>query len=159
MIYENIELTRQVATAHWGWTIAFFLWFVGLGGMTLVLNAFAKSRHLFFAATGAIVVGTLLVVSHLARLLNLPFAAINALLEWKFNFGSWMFIGICILAVTCVVTVVQAWLWWKGSRVADSKGMLFIDAVLGRRPWAYRFGRPPCFRFSGSSRVSRAPWV
>ena len=51
MIYENIELTRQVATAHWGWTIAFFLWFVGLGGMTLVLNAFAKSRHLFFAAT------------------------------------------------------------------------------------------------------------
>ena len=137
MIYENIELTRQVATAHWGWTIAFFLWFVGLGGMTLVLNAFAKSRHLFFAATGAIVVGTLLVVSHLARLLNLPFAAINALLEWKFNFGSWMFIGICILAVTCVVTVVQAWLWWKGSRVADSKGMLFIDAVLGFASTAY----------------------
>ena len=137
MIYENIELTRQVATAHWGWTIAFFLWFVGLGGMTLVLNAFAKSRHLFFAATGAIVVGTLLVVSHLARLLNLPFAAINALLEWKFNFGSWMFIGICILAVTCVVTVVQAWFWWKGSRAADSKGMLFIDAVLGFASTAY----------------------
>ena len=143
MIYENIELTRQVATAHWGWTIAFFLWFVGLGGMTLVLNAFAKSRHLFLAATAAIVVGTLLVVSHLARLLNLPFAAINALLEWKFNFGSWMFIGICILAVTCVVTVLQAWqavgvpLWttavlpvlWVFSGLSSAVGLMEVERL------------------------------
>ena len=137
MIYEHIELTRQVATAHWGWTIAFFLWFIGLGGMTLVMNAFLKSRHLFYAATASIIVGTLLVVSHLARLLNLPRAAIHSLIEWKFNFGSWMFIGICILAVTCVVTVVQAWGWMKGARWADSRGLLGLDAILGFASTAY----------------------
>ena len=38
MTYEMIDLTRQAATSHWGWTIAFFLWFVGLAGMGLFLN-------------------------------------------------------------------------------------------------------------------------
>lgn len=137
MTYEFVELTSQAATAHWGWTIAFFLWFVGLAGMSLFLNWWLRSKRVFYVATAAAIIGTLLVVSHLARMLNLPMAAINALIEWKFNFGSWMFIGICILAVTCVVTVLQAWLWWKGSRVADLKGMLFIDAVLGFASTAY----------------------
>ena len=88
-------------------------------------------------ATAAAIIGTLLVVSHLARMLNLPMAAINALIEWKFNFGSWMFIGICILAVLCVLTLIQSWGMWKNARWADSCGLLMIDAVLGVAATAY----------------------
>lgn len=137
MTYEYVELTSQAATAHWGWTIAFFLWFVGLAGMSLFLNWWLRSKRVFYAATAAAVIGTLLVVSHLSRMLNLPRAAINSLLEWKFNFGSWMFIGICILAVLCVLTVIQAWGMMKNARWADSCGLLMIDAILGVAATAY----------------------
>lgn len=137
MTYEFVELTSQAATAHWGWTIAFFLWFVGLAGMSLFLNWWLRSKRVFYVATVSAVVGTLLVVSHLARMLNLPRAAINALIEWKFNFGSWMFIGICILAVLCVLTVIQAWGMMKNARWADSTGLLMIDAILGVAATAY----------------------
>lgn len=91
-----IDLTRQAATSHWGWTIAFFLWFVGLAGMGLFLNYWLKSKRVFFICTVSAILGTLLVVSHLARMLNLPMAVINSLLEWKFNFTSWMFLNILI---------------------------------------------------------------
>ena len=137
MTYEFVELTSQAATAHWGWTIAFFLWFVGLAGMSLFLNWWLRSKRVFYVATAAAIVGTLLVVSHLARMLNLPMAAINALIEWKFNFGSWMFIGICILAVLCVLTLIQSWGMWKNARWADSCGLLMIDAILGVAATAY----------------------
>lgn len=36
MTYEFVTLTNQVTTAQWGWTIALFLWFIGLAGMSLV---------------------------------------------------------------------------------------------------------------------------
>lgn len=137
MTYEFVELTSQAATAHWGWTIAFFLWFVGLAGMGLFLNLWVRSRLVFLISTGAALVGTLLVVSHLSRILNLPFAAINALLEWKFNFGSWMFIGICILAVLCVVTVLLAVGLMKGCAVAESSAAAWFNAVLGVAATAY----------------------
>ena len=105
MTYEMIDLTRQAATSHWGWTIAFFLWFVGLAGMGLFLNYWLKSKRVFFICTVSAILGTLLVVSHLARMLNLPMAVINSLLEWKFNFTSWMFIGICLLSLLCIGSV------------------------------------------------------
>ena len=108
MTYEFVELTSQAATAHWGWTIAFFLWFVGLAGMSLFLNWWLRSKRVFYVATAAAIVGTLLVVSHLARMLNLPMAAINALIEWKFNFGSWMMIGMVLLTLQCCATVFYA---------------------------------------------------
>ena len=119
MTYEYMELTRQVATSHWGWTIAFFLWFVGLSGMSLTVNYWLKSRRLHYLSTAAALAGTLHVVSHLARMLNLPMAAINALVEWKFNFTSWMFIGICILAVLCVVTILQAWVMRRAEKAGE----------------------------------------
>ena len=143
MTYEYMELTRQAATSHWGWTIAFFLWFVGLSGMSLTVNYWLKSRRLHYLSTAAALAGTLLVVSHLARMLNLPMAAINALVEWKFNFTSWMFIGICILAVLCVVTILQAWVMRRAEKAgevsscAESKGMFLFDAVLGVAATAY----------------------
>lgn len=138
-----MELTHQAATSHWGWTIAFFLWFVGLAGMGLFINLWLKSTKLFYIATASAVVGTLLVVSHLARMLNLPAAAFNALVEGTFNFGSWMFIGICILSVLCIVTVLQSWALWSGEKKgkacpwATSRGMAVFDAVLGVAATAY----------------------
>ena len=137
MTAEYMNLTAQAATSHWGWTIAFFLWFVGLSGMSLFLNYWVRSRRIHYAATAAAVVGTLLVVSHLGRILNLPAAAFNALIHWSFGFTSWMFIGICILAVLCVVTVLQAWLMTKGSALGMRCGLLAFDAVLGVAATAY----------------------
>ena len=137
MTAEYMELTAQAATSHWGWTIALFLWFVGLAGMSLFLNAWVKSRVVHYTATISAVVGTLLVVSHLSRMLNLPFAAFNALMNWSFGFTSWMFIGICILAVLCVVTVVQSWMIAKNCPCGMGKGLLVLDAVLGVAATAY----------------------
>lgn len=97
--------TAQVQVAHWGWTIAFFLWLVGLSGMGMFLNAWLRKKTLVYVCTAAAIVGTLLVMSHLTRILNLPMAAINSLLAMSFNFTSWMFIGICLLVVQCVATL------------------------------------------------------
>ncbi|MDO4938140.1 MAG: polysulfide reductase NrfD [Sutterellaceae bacterium] len=136
-------LTAQAATSHWAWTIALFLWFVGLAGMSLFLNVWLKSKRVFYIATGAALIGTLLVLSHLGRLLNLPVAAFNALMNWSFNFSSWMFIGICILAVLCIVTVLQSIALWQGTKKgkdcpwATSGYMAVFDAVLGVAATAY----------------------
>ena len=146
MTYEFVELTSQAATAHWGWTIAFFLWFVGLAGMSLFLNWWLRSKRFFYVATAAAIIGTLLVVSHLARMLNLPMAAINALIEWKFNFGSWMFIGICILAVLCIVTVIESLLVIAAQKkepgneyetFLESDIVAWLNAILGVAATAY----------------------
>lgn len=132
-----IDLTRQVATSHWGWTIAFFLWFVGLAGMGLFLNYWLKSKRVFYICSAAAVLGTLFVVSHLARMLNLPTAAINALLDGSFNLTSWMFIGICILSVLCIATVVESWLIAKGNDQLLEGGSAVFNAALGVAATAY----------------------
>ena len=130
-------LTNQAAASHWAWTIALFLWLVGLSGMALFLNLWLKSRRVFYTATAAAVLGTLLVLSHLGRLLNLPAAAWHALTNWSLNFSSWMFIGICILSVLCIVTILQSAALWRGAKAgkdcpwATSSGMAWFDAVLG----------------------------
>ncbi len=138
MTYEFVTLTNQVATAQWGWTIALFLWFIGLAGMSLVLNVWLRSKLVLLISALSAIIGTLFVLSHLHRLLNLPMAAINALLDWKFNFTSWMFIGICILAVLCVVTVFESWRTWSGHNGAlECKYSLWFNAVLGIGATAY----------------------
>ncbi len=100
--------TAQTQVAHWGWTIAFFLWFVGLSGMGMFVNFWLRSRTMVTVCAVAAVVGTLLVMSHLTRILNLPMAAIHSLLAMSFNFTSWMFIGVCLLVIQCLATVVYA---------------------------------------------------
>ena len=137
MTFEYLQLTEQAATSHWGWTIALFLWLVGLSGMSLFLNAWLRSKLVTYIAAAAGVLGTLLVLSHLTRIWNLPMAAINALLKGSFNFTSWMFIGICLLAVLCIVTVLQSLALYfstaKGSRCpfAESSALAYFNAVLG----------------------------
>ena len=99
------DFTAQVQAAHWGWTIALFLWLVGLSGMGMFLNNWVREKALVYVCTITGILGTLLVMSHLTRILNLPIAAIHALMEMSFNFGSWMFIGICLLVLQCCLTL------------------------------------------------------
>lgn len=105
---DTTLFTAQIEVAHWGWTIAFFLWFVGLSGMGMFVNYWLRDKWMVNVCAVAAVVGTLLVMSHLTRILNLPMAAIHSLLAMSFNFTSWMFIGICLLVVQCVATVLYA---------------------------------------------------
>ncbi|WP_295488865.1 NrfD/PsrC family molybdoenzyme membrane anchor subunit [uncultured Sutterella sp.] len=146
MTPEYMELTAQAATSHWAWTIAFFLWFVGLSGMALFLNIWLKSRRVFVISGIAAIAGTLLVLSHLGRLLNLPFAAFHALVNWSFNFTSWMFIGICLLAVLCIAVVAEGLMIWLGSKeggsrfladIAEGVMVRWCNGILGVAATAY----------------------
>jgi protein NrfD len=96
---ELTSFTPQLQAAHWGWTIAIFLWLVGLAGMGFFLNYWIRQKNFVYLLTVSGILGTLLVVSHLARMLNLPFAVFSALADFSFNFQSWMFIGICLLSL------------------------------------------------------------
>lgn len=102
---ELTSLTPQLHAAHWGWTIAIFLWLVGLSGMGFFLNYWIRQKNFVYLLTVSALVGTLLVVSHLARMLNLPLAVFSALADFSFNFQSWMFIGICLLSILCIGSV------------------------------------------------------
>lgn len=102
---ELTSLTPQLHAAHWGWTIAIFLWLVGLAGMGFFLNYWIRQKNFVYLLTVSALLGTLLVVSHLARMLNLPFAVFSALADFSFNFQSWMFIGICLLSILCIGSV------------------------------------------------------
>ena len=99
------SLHSQLQLAHWGWTIAIFLWLVGLSGMGFFLNYWVRQKNFVYVLTVSALIGTALVVSHLSRMLNLPLAAFNGLMDFSFNFQSWMFIGICLLSVLCICSV------------------------------------------------------
>ena len=105
---EFTNLTMQLQSANWGWSIAFFLWFIGLSGMGMFLNGWVREKALVYLCAVASILGTLLVVSHLARLTNLPAAAFYALTSGSFNFGSWMMIGMVLLTLQCCATVFYA---------------------------------------------------
>lgn len=132
------DFTAQAQMAHWGWTIAFFLWFVGLSGMGMFLNNWVREKALVYVCTFAGIAGTLLVVSHLTRMLNLPMAAFSALMDMSFNWGSWMFIGICLLVLQCCLTLfyslVLAGVLFKGEglrRLVAGNAFNRLLAVLG----------------------------
>lgn len=98
----------QLQSANWGWSIAFFLWFIGLSGMGMFLNGWVREKSLVYLCAAASILGTLLVVSHLARLTNLPSAAFYALTGGSLNFGSWMMIGMVLLTLQCCATLFYA---------------------------------------------------
>jgi len=66
------DLHYQVDIAHWGWSIAWFLWFIGIAGMGSVAYFFVRRAALAYVIFGSLVVGLLFVVSHLGRWWNLP---------------------------------------------------------------------------------------
>ena len=100
------DLTYQADISHWTWTIAAFLWFVGIAGMGSVAYYFVRGKALGITIFASLVIGLLFVVSHLTRWWNLPIALFNAVLEWSFNFQSWMFWGFLILSVHLVFALV-----------------------------------------------------
>lgn len=135
---ELVSLTPQLQTANWGWTIAMFLWLVGLSGMGFFLNFWIRQKNFVYVLTVSGILGTLLVASHLARMLNLPIALFSALSAGSFNTQSWMLIGIVLLSVLCIGAVfyslICAGILFKGEmwqKMAKSSWFNFIFAALG----------------------------
>ena len=134
----TLILTHQADAAHWGWTIAFFRWFIGLAGLGLFVNFWARSKTMLYLSAASAVAGSLLVVSHLGRIWNLPAAALTSLAAGRRNFGSWMLIGIVLLGILCIAAVVQSWLASKKeSKVLESKALHLFNAALGVAATAY----------------------
>lgn len=100
------DLTLQADVAHWSWTIAIFLWFVGIAGMGSVAYYFSRKAPLAITILVSLIVGLLFVVSHLTRWWNLPITIFYAVLDLSFNFQSWMFWGFAILSVHLVFSAV-----------------------------------------------------
>jgi protein NrfD len=120
------DLHFQVDIAHWGWSIAWFLWFVGIAGMGSVAYFFVRKAALSFVIFGSLAVGLLLVVSHLGRWWNLPRTLWVMVTNGIFNYTSWMIIGIVMLSVHLVATAILVaanipwlrrfgWLRWTGA--------------------------------------------
>lgn len=142
------DLTYQVDVAHWGWSIAWFLWFVGIAGMGSVAYYFVRRAPLAFVIFGSLAVGLLLVVSHLGRWWNLPRVMWLMIINLDFNFNSWMLIGILMLSVHLFMTlfIVIAHLPWLTARLgwlAWTKGLsasnvyLALYAALGAGATVY----------------------
>jgi len=102
------DITFQSEIAHWTWTIAFFLWFIGLGGMTSIAYYWVRKAAVSYAILVSIIVGLLFVVSHLARWWNLPIVVWTMLINLHLNYTSWMFIGVCVLSVHLVMAAILA---------------------------------------------------
>lgn len=105
---DIVDLTYQKDIAHWTWTIALFLWFVGIAGMGSVAYFFTRNKALGLTILPAMVIGLLFVVSHLTRWWNLPMTLFTAVTEFTFNFQSWMFWGFVILSVHLVFAAIVA---------------------------------------------------
>ncbi len=113
------DLHFQVDIAHWGWTIAWFLWFIGIAGMGSVAYFFVRKAALSFVIFGSLVLGLLFVVSHLGRWWNLPRTIWTMVTNGIFNWSSWMLVGILMLSVHLVLSAVL---------------------VASNIPWLQRFG-------------------
>ena len=113
-------LTPQLQATHWGWTIALFLWFIGLSGMGFFINYWVRQKNFVYVLTFCGIAGLALVTSHLGRLSNLPFVIFYALRDFSFNFQSWMMIGIVLLSLLSVGSVfysmICAGIIFKGSK-------------------------------------------
>jgi len=138
---ELQHLFPQAAITHWSWVIAFFLWFAGISGMGMLAYYWLRRRAMAYLVLATAVVGTLLVASHLTRWWNLPAALFHTLMNFSFNFGSWMLLGILLLCIhTVFCAVVAAHHWGAGSRwpalalvdrLAQSNAFLGAGAAVG----------------------------
>jgi formate-dependent nitrite reductase membrane component NrfD len=136
------DLTFQLDVAHWGWSIAAFLFFVGMAGMGSVAYAFVRRTAVIATIFVSLAVGLLLVVSHLGRWWNLPRTLFLMVRDLELNFGSWMLIGITVLSIHLVLALIALvahlpfltkrlpWLAWT-ERVDASKAFLGAFAFVG----------------------------
>jgi protein NrfD len=135
------DLHFQVDIAHWGWTIVWFLWFVGIAGMGSVGYFFVRKAALSYVIFGSLVLGLLFVVSHLGRWWNLPRTLWVMVTSGIFNWSSWMIIGIILLSVHLILSVIIVashipwlrrfgWLSWTGT-LSRANAYLALYAFLG----------------------------
>ncbi|MFR6359686.1 MAG: NrfD/PsrC family molybdoenzyme membrane anchor subunit [Sutterella wadsworthensis] len=65
----------------------------------------------------------------------------KSIVTGRFNGGSWMFIGICLLTVLCIACCVQLLLAWKSAEKAEAllnnHALLVFNAALGFAATAY----------------------
>jgi protein NrfD len=101
-----VDLHFQVGVAQWSWTIAWFLWFIGIAGMCSVAYFFIRRLSLAFVIFFSLVAGLVLIVSHLPRWWNIPGIFWNMLIDGNFNFGSWMLIGVLVLTIHLVLVAI-----------------------------------------------------
>jgi len=135
------DLHYQVDIAHWGWSIAWFLWFIGIAGMGSVAYFFVRRAALAYVIFGSLVVGLLFVVSHLGRWWNLPRTLWTMAINGIFNWNSWMLVGICMLSVHLILSVIIVaghipylqrfgWLRWTKT-LGNASAYLAAYALLG----------------------------
>ena len=135
------DLHFQVDIAHWGWTIVWFLWFVGIAGMGSVGYFFVRKAALSYVIFGSLVLGLLFVVSHLGRWWNLPRTLWVMVTSGIFNWSSWMIIGIILLSVHLILSVIIVashipwlqrigWLKWTAT-LSRANAYLALYAFLG----------------------------
>lgn len=135
------DLHFQVDIAHWGWSIAWFLWFVGIAGMGSVAYYFVRKAALSYVIFGSLAVGLVLVVSHLGRWWNLPRTLWVMVTSGIFNYTSWMIVGIVLLSVHLVLSVIivashipwlqrVGWLTWTAT-LSRANPYLAVYAFLG----------------------------
>jgi len=135
------DLHFQVDIAHWGWTIVWFLWFVGIAGMGSVAYFFVRKAALAYVIFGSLVLGLAFVVSHLGRWWNLPRTIWTMVTNGIFNWSSWMLVGIVLLSVHLVLSLVIVaghipwfqrigWLKWT-AKLGGANAFLVVYAALG----------------------------
>jgi formate-dependent nitrite reductase membrane component NrfD len=98
----------QVEVARWGWDIAIFLWLVGLSGMGTLAYYWLRKAPLAYMALATVILGLIVVFSHLTRWWNLPAAVFYALINFSFNLHSWMMLGVLFLSVQALLTLLLA---------------------------------------------------
>lgn len=96
----------QVDIAHWGWVIAFFLWFVGIAGMLSLAYPWVRRPFLPPVILVSLSLGLAFVFSHLTRWWNVPKAFLLALFEGHLNWGSWMALGVFMLTFHFLLSLV-----------------------------------------------------
>ena len=102
------DMQAQVDVARWGWDIAIFLWLVGISGMSTLAYYWVRRAPVAYVALAGVMLGMVVVFSHLSRWWNLPVAVFWALWEFSFNWGSWMMLGIALLSVQAVICLLLA---------------------------------------------------
>lgn len=118
---DPVPLTFQAPIADWGWMIAWFFWFIAIGGMLSV--AYVRVRRAAVAVTilVTVAIGLALVFFHLGRWWNMPLVVWTMITEGRFNFGSWMFLGVLILTAHLALAAVMT--------------LAHAEALLRRLPW------------------------
>ena len=135
------DLHFQVDIAHWGWTIVWFLWFVGIAGMGSVGYFFVRKAALAYVIFGSLVLGLAFVVSHLGRWWKLPRTLWTMVTSGIFNWSSWMIVGIILLSVHLILSVIIVashipwlqrigWLKWTAT-LSRANAYLALYAFLG----------------------------